>query len=178
MDMVCIIKYFVYKMQQVINKVKEIVKGSFEAEIETYEGLTSRIVVSNGASEGEINKCNSYFNNKLPEDYLMFLQNYNGSTFFKVSDISGFKFWSCEELIQQNSYHKGNLGKDWDERIILICTCMGDGDYIGIRVHNSESYEIIDCFGEETPANWNSIGNSFSDFLRELIDQRGKRFWM
>ena len=164
--------------QKLLNKIEKIINDSLETEIETYEGLKSSIIVGAGASEEEINKCDIYFDNKLPNDYLSFLRRYNGCTFFKVSDIGGFQFWGCDELIFHNKFQKENLGSDWDERIVLICACLGDGDYVGIKTNTDDSYEIIDCFGEEIPANWNSIGNSFSDFLEELIDQKGKKFWL
>ena len=120
----------------------------------------------------------SCFGNNLPEDYLSFLRNYNGCTFFKVRDLAGFQFWGCDELVRENKFHKENLGVDWDERIVLICSCLGDGDYIGMKTSEDKAYEIVDAFGEEIPANWNSIGNSFSQFLEHLIDQRGRKFWL
>ena|SRR5258708_7044962 len=163
---------------RLLDKVKKIVNNSLQAEIETYEGLQSSIILHSGTGEEEIAKCNSYFENKLPNDYLSFLKNYNGGVFFKVSDIGGFLFWGCDELIYQNKFHKENLGSDWDEGIVLICACLGDGDYIGIKVHSDDSYQILDCFGEEIPINWKSIGDSFSEFLEKLIDQKGKKFWL
>ena len=163
---------------RVLAKVETILDSTLQAEIETYEGLKSHIVVRSGASEEEINKCNSYFENKLPEDYLSFLKRYNGGFFFKVNDIGGFQFWGCDELIYQNTFHKENLGNDWDKRIILICACLGDGDYVGIKIHKDNSYEILDCFGEEIPINWKHIGDSFCSFLEKIIDQRGKKFWL
>jgi len=165
-------------IEQLLNKIKKILNNSLEIEVETYEGLKASIIVRAGASEEEINKCNSYFANNLPVDYLSFLRNYNGCTFFKVSNLAGFQFWGCDQLVHENKFQKENFGLDWDERIILICACLGDGDYIGIKLNEDRSYEIVDAFGEEIPANWNSIGSSFSEFLENLIEEKGKKFWL
>jgi len=51
----------------------------------------------------------------------------------KVSDLAGFQFWGCDQLVHENKFQKENFGLDWGERIILICACLGDGDYIGIK---------------------------------------------
>jgi SMI1 / KNR4 family (SUKH-1) len=131
-----------------------------------------------GASEETIKQCQLYFNHKLPMDYVSFLRTYDGCTLFKVDDVAGFRFWGCEELIQQNKFHKNNVGADWDDRVILVCACLGDGDYIGIKVIDDQSYCILDCFGEEIPARWTVIGNSFSHFIATLIDQKGRKFWL
>src|ERR1700754_4695561 len=95
-------------------KLKKILNDSREIEVETYEGIRSHMIVREGASEKEINKCNSFFGNNLPEDYLSFLRNYNGCTFFKVRDLAGFQFWGCDELVRENKFHKENLGVDRD----------------------------------------------------------------
>jgi len=35
-----------------------------------------------------------------------------------------------------------------------------------------------DCFGEEIPVNWKSIGISFDDFFEKLIEGRGYRWYL
>jgi len=94
-----------------LEAIRAVVGEAFQGSIETYEGLMSEIIVRPGASVEAISQCNKFFGNRLPEEYQSFLQNFDGATFFKVSDIGGFQFWACDELIRQNNYRRENLGE-------------------------------------------------------------------
>jgi hypothetical protein len=39
---------------------------------------------------------------------------------------------------------------------------------------NENTYEILDCFHEYLPAEWEVIGKSFDAYLEKLIDLKGK----
>lgn len=162
---------------QLQNKIEDII-NNLNGMVTTYEGLTSEVIINEGANQIEINKCNSYFGNRLPNDYISFLRNYNGGFFFKVDDIGGLKFWSCDVTVKQNRFQKEQFGDQWDNDIILICECIGDGDYIGIKIVDDNSYEMVDCFGEEVPSNWKAIKISFDSFLEKLLDEKGRKFWL
>ena len=165
-------------MTRSIAEINKLLSGSREIDLDTYEGIPSKISLNEKSNKEDLDKCDSYFQFRLPDDYLLFLENFNGGIFFQVNDIAGFQFWGCKELIKWNAFHKEHLGDDWDNRIILICASLGDGDYIGLKLFDDETYEVIDAFGEEIPANWNKIGDSFDDFLLQLIETRGKKFWL
>jgi len=161
--------------------LNEITKGldeNLQKASKTYEGLTSKFVIKKGASKEDISSCNAYFNFKMPNDYQSLLLKMNGCVLFNVDDIGGFSFFGCDELIKENTFQKVHLEDEWDENIILICSCLGDGDYIGLKVLADDSYEIIDCFHEEVPSNWRTIGSSLDDFLERLTKEKGKKFWL
>lgn len=164
--------------KQLVFKINRILDSNNEGLINTYEGLVSKFIVNIGAKEEDIIKCDNYFRNKIPNDYKLFLKNYNGSVFFKIDDFAGYKFFDCNSLITENKFQKENLSDDWDENIILICSCLGDGDYIRMKILNESSYQLLDCFNEKLPYEWNVIGTSFDTFLEKLIDEKGRKFWL
>ncbi len=144
----------------------------------TYEGFASKFVIQKAATIKDVFECNAYFNFKIPNDYQSFLLQMNGCVLFNSNDIDGFSFFGCGELIKENTFEKKHLEDEWDDRIILFCSCLGDGDHIGVKVLTDDSYEIIDCFHEEIPSSWRKIGSSFDDFLERLLKEKGKKFWL
>ncbi len=163
---------------ELLNKINTVSNRFGPRPVETYEGLASTFIPNPGCNKEDLFKCNTYFNNRLPKDYLLFLNIFNGATFFKIDDIGGLKFLGCDELVKENKFQKENSGSDWDDRIIIICICLGAGDYVGLKVIGDSLYEIIDCFGEEVPANWKPIGTSFDGFLERILDEKGRKFYL
>ena len=157
--------------------IRSVLKGSKLAQVVTYEGLASTFEMNSAASESDMEMVRKYFNYALPPDYMSFLQVFDGATFFKVQDIGGFSFLSCRELIAVNDFQKKNLGDEW-RNDILFCECLGDGDYIGFRILDNNSYLILDCFSEEVPDEWSDIHQSFDSFLQLLIESKGEKFWL
>lgn len=162
---------------KIIQKIETLVKDNFGV-VETFDGVLSKNITKEPANDLEIANSDTYFNNKIPHDYLNFLKKYNGIVLFDVAGISGFKFFGCQELILENKFQKENLGIQWDDNILLICSCLGDGDFIGLNITSKNSYEIVDCFNEEIPSNWASINGSFEFFLEKIIDEKGRKFWL
>ena len=163
---------------QLITTIKELSNQSFARTIKTFENFVSEFIVNEGASDEEISICDSYFGFKLPEDYKSFLKEFDGSVFFKIEDFAGFKFLGCVDIVKENKFQKENLGEDWDNQIIIFCACLGDGDYVGIKLLGDNSYEIVDCFMDEMPANWQALGNSIDEFIEKLINEKGRKFWL
>lgn len=163
---------------QTLDKLAAIMRDSRIAFTDTYEGIHASIEVNEPATDHEIQEANKHFGYRIPADYISFLRHFNGAVFFKVEDIGGFQFLGCSQLIRLNQFQKENLEEDWNDEIILFCSCLGDGDYIGFKVENGKSYSILDCFAEEVPSRWRSFGKSFDDFLENLIDSKGEKFWL
>jgi hypothetical protein len=38
--------------------------------------------------------------------------------------------------------------------------------------------QIVHCIMDELPSNWEVIGNLFDDFVTNLIEEKGKKYWL
>lgn len=132
---------------------------------------------NNRANSNEIKGISSDFVAFIPNDYIEFLKNWNGCTLFDLKQQAGFNFFSTREIENETHGFKEIYGIDWDESIILFCSVIGAGDFIGFR-KNSEGYAILDCCHDDSPHMWKEISNSFGDFMNKLIDGRGAPFWL
>ena len=163
---------------QFLIKIRQMLSSELKGVTETYEKLSSDIIMSKGASNAEIFACDSYFGGRLPEDYKLFLKEYNGGKLFQIEDFAGFEFLGCNELVKENGFQKDNFGDDWNENIILFCSCIGDGEYLGFKLTKPSTYQIVHCIMDELPSQWEIISDSLDDFIDKLIDERGKKFWL
>lgn len=141
-----------------------------------YEDLVVTFEKSDGAIQNDIDQiCNHL---KIPKDYIDFLQKFDGWTMFKFNDLGGFRFLGTNNISKETELQKQTYGNDWDCDIIVFCTMICDSDFIGFRNKSDGTYDILDCYHDENPKNWKVIGNSFSDFLESLIEQKGKKYWL
>ena len=132
-----------------------------------------------GASEQEIDSLNSIFDYyRIPYDYIELLSFSNGFTLYNIHDISGFIFFGTDQIKKENDIFKETFEKLLDENIIIFCSILGEGNFIGFKVLNNDNYEILDCFHEELPENWNKITDSLEDFLTNLIRTEGDLYWL
>ncbi len=129
------------------------------------------------ASPNEIENLNNDFKGLIPSDYIEFWKNWNGCTLFDLKGQAGFQFFSTKEIEIETYSFKEVYGIDWDESIVLFCSVIGSGDFIGFR-KSAEGYVILDCCHDDLPEQWNDISNSFSDFMCQLIDGKGESFWL
>lgn len=164
-------------IQALYDKIQEYLKNETNS-INTFEGFDSIVRINNGASRQEIENIQAQLKVGLPSEYIRLLMLFDGGVFFQVDDLGGFNFHNSKELIEQNLFQSAQYEDAWDSRVIVICSCIGDGDYIGLRVFDDGSYEVVDCFIEEPPNEWKSICNSVEDFLYQLILERGRKFWL
>ena len=144
----------------------------------SFEGLKVVSEANIGASELELQKMSSYLSYTPPEEYIEFLRNFNGCDIFRYDNIDGFSFLSTQKVIQTNHNLKEEYGTDWDNNIIVFCECIGEGNYIGFRAKNQKNYEIVDCFHEYLPSEWKNISFSLESFLENLLNSKGKKFWL
>lgn len=165
-------------MKKYLNYIKEIIDVTLKGTILTFEYLDSLFIMNNGASNDDIAKCNLHFNQKLPIDYIYFLEEYNGGILFKIDDYAGFKLLSTEELIKHNEFQKGNFGQDWDSQIILFCECIGDAEYLGFKLIENGDANIVYCIMDMLPHEWQIVESSFNDFINKLIEEKGRKYWL
>lgn len=159
-----------------VDLIKNVTKDSDTTTLITHEGLSSIIHIKHGASSEELKLLEAY-KNDLPEVYLSLLIAFNGFDLFRIEDIGGFHFFSCGELVRNNEFQALNYADEWDKDLVLICSLIGEGDFIGLRILETD-YQLLDCFHEESPKEWKIIGNSIDDFIENVIKEKGKKFWL
>lgn len=143
-----------------------------------YEGLAVSFRKNRPATQQEISSLLSEDNLKLPGDYLRFLQATNRCVLYQYRDLGGFEFLGTNDIAKENQLHRQTYQQDWDNRLTVFCNVLGDGDFLSFRIMADNSYEIVDCYHDDNPKNWNVISNSFNDFLERLIQEKGRRFWL
>ncbi len=137
-----------------------------------------RTMLNPGASASEIQTVKTYFEDLLPQDYIDFLIYTNGADFFNYDNLDGFRFFNSISIVKQNAFQKENYAEYWQDNIILFCDCIGEGNFLGFRILDDGTYQILDCFHEQIPDEWKPFGTSFDFFLEELIDRKGSKYWL
>jgi hypothetical protein len=114
----------------------------------------------------------------IPNEYIDFLNLFNGCTLFEFQDLGGFEFLGTDDIQNETEIQKRTYQEDWDNRLTVFCTLICDGDFISFRNNGDGSYDILDCYHDDIPANWATITNSFEHFIERLIDEKGNRYWL
>lgn len=165
------------KMENYIDKIKQALNRDLNGEVKTFEDLISFFSMNEKALNEDVGQCDQYFNNQLPNDYKNFLANYNGGVLFQIKDFIGYELLGTQQIINTNTVQKSSFGENWDDKIILFCRILGDAEFLGFKIANSQNYEIIHCFMDEWPEKWKVIGVKLNDFISKLIDEKGLEFW-
>lgn len=165
-------------MKQYLNAIKEIIDLTLKGRVSTFENLASLFIMNEEASKEDIVKCDMHFDGKLPNDYKIFLQEFNGGILFKIDDYAGFKLLSTEELIKHNKFQGENFGKDWDSEILLFCECIGDAEYLGFKLNKNRFPNIVYCIMDILPQEWEIIEDSFDCLISKLIEEKGRKYWL
>jgi hypothetical protein len=165
-------------MTHYIKKIEIIINKKLIGSIFTFENIESQFIMNKAAQKEEIDKSVKYFNNKLPKEYKYFLEQYNGGVLFKIDDFAGFKLLNSNELIVHNEFQKTNFGLDWNENIILFCECIGDAEYLGFKLNENGTSNIIYCILDLYPNEWKNLDLNFSNFINKLIEEKGKKYWL
>jgi hypothetical protein len=143
-----------------------------------YEGLKVTFERKTSATLQDIASISADTKIKLPKDYLDFLQLYDGCVLFKYQDLGGFEFLGANDIVKETELQRRTYEEDWDENLTVFCRLICDGDFISFRNNGDGSYDILDCYHDDIPANWATITNSFDTFLQRLIAEKGKRYWL
>jgi hypothetical protein len=143
-----------------------------------YENLPVIFRKNPGAADEDIAAMIFDKKQRFPEDYIDFLRKFNGCTLFTYQDLGGFEFLGTAGILKENHLQRLTYEEDWDDNLTVFCNLIGDGDFLSFRVHEDHSYSVVDCYHDDIPKNWKVIANSFDDFLNQLIDQKGRRFWL
>ena len=142
------------------------------------EGLEVTFEKNSPATFQEISSLSKDPEIKIPKDYLDFLQLFDGCRLFKYQDLGGFEFFGTKDIRKETELQRQTYEEDWDENLTVFCRLICDGDFISFRNKSDGSYDILDCYHDDIPANWTTITNSLDNFLESLIDEKGKRYWL
>jgi len=148
------------------------------------ENFYLNINMNSKASIEDIKECNLYFDGKIPDDYLYFLDFFDGGNMFTHNDLGGFAFFSSKTLIKENKFQRENhlengLEEYWDNDVILFAMFIcGDAEFLGFRIKEKGEYDILDITLYEPPSEWRIIGKSFDIFVEKLFLKKGKAFWL
>lgn len=151
---------------------------SLSNNVKIVNGRRSSCIFRAKALQSEIDYLNFIFNCKIPGDYIELLNYSNGFTLYNLDNLNGIMFFGTDQVKRENDIFKETLEGFQVENIIIFCTILGEGNFIGFKVLNNEDYEILDCFHEELPENWKKIADSLDDFLANLIETEGELYWL
>jgi len=163
-------------LHQTIVKLNSLFESN--QEIKSFEGLLVSFSKKTGASEEELARHVDIDGVNIPQDYVSLLRNYNGFSLFEFEDIGGFKFYGAEEVNNETRFLKKSYGADWDNSLIIFCNIIGNGDFIAFRTYPNGTYDILDCYHDDVPANWIKICDSLDEFIEMLINSKGDLYWL
>ena len=164
-------------MKNSLNLIEKIVSER-EGHCFTYDGLDSFTTMNKKASYDNLQSAITYFQGKLPLEYVNFLKIFDGGTIFKFNDIDGFKLFSADEIVKENKSIKETLEEFHDENLIFFCTILGgDAEYLGFRVKDDSKYDVIFCALDEINNGCLVFEDSFEKLIINLIEKRGRYYW-
>ena len=146
-----------------------------EKEFRNYEGLPVTFKANSGLDSYD---SDSFSKLEIPSDYLDLLKKHNGFTLFQYEDVGGFNFFGIDQLKIETDLQKETYEEEWEDRVIVIGNLIADGDFIGLRILENGGYEVLDCYHDEAPQNWNVITDSLDEFFVKLIESKGERYWL
>lgn len=122
-------------------------------------------------------KSKSALIDSIPDQYVEFLLFSDGMELFNYDNLDGLKLLSLQEIEQYTNYCKNTFEEDWQDNIIIFAKIIGEDNYLGFRLYDN-CYEVIDCYFEELPSDWEVIDGQFDDFLKNYITGKGNKFWI
>lgn len=140
------------------------------------------IVVKNKLEErctdGEIKKIQNELQIEIPKQYTEFLLKYNGAKLFDYDGVDGLNLLSIQDILKYTLYASNTFEEDWISNIIIFGKIIGEDSYLGFKVNENEKCQIVDCYFEELPIDWNCFDLSFDEFLLRYISGKGNKFWI
>ena len=113
----------------------------------------------------------------LPRQYVDLLCFSDGIELFNYDNIDGLKLLGLDEIEKYTNYSKNTYEEDWDDDIIIFAKIIGEDNYLGFR-KKEYGYDILDCYFEELPSDWEIISSDFDEFLVRFLSEEGNKFWI
>jgi hypothetical protein len=141
-----------------------------------------RFEVSQRASQGQIERAEKALGKALPQSYREFLLRWNGAVLYRTEYVSGCTIFGTDEVVERNRIWREYelLPRELDSNA-LIFVDWGDGDYIAFdtaRQDTEGEYTVLDGDHNISPSEWNTICDTFEEWLARLIKADGERFWL
>lgn len=144
---------------------------------QTFEGLLANHLVSEPASEGEIETLERRIGKKVPTILRELYQVSNGLALFAYEDIGGFKFFSLKELENWNNLYSENIEALTSPKWLIFGESIADGEYYGFCPPKSD-HSVYEIILENPEAEWQVIANSLPEFIAKIIEERGRKYWL
>ena len=113
----------------------------------------------------------------IPKQYIEFLLYSNGMELYNYDNIDGLKLLSIQELETHTDYSINTFEDDWQDNILIFAKIIGEDNYLGFRI-NDQYCEIIDCYFEQMPSDWEVIDGTFDEFLTKYLISNGNKYWI
>ncbi|MPQ34296.1 hypothetical protein E4V42_23205 [Clostridium estertheticum] len=166
-------------IKKMISLRNKLINSKMNVYNEENEIIEVEFSFNNGVTNGEIEKVEKQLKKVFPNSFKNFLKYSNGCKLFNYEELDGFKVLEVNEIIKANNYLKNTLEEDWDEDLLVFCKYIGEDNYISFKYnHNTNDYNVVDCFTEELPEYWNKIAKDFDEFMSKLIDSEGRKYWL
>jgi hypothetical protein len=141
------------------------------------DNIKVSFLLNPSAELNDIIKVENELGVPLPNSYKNFLRLYNGAKIFDYEGLDGFIILGTNDLMEANKLVAETFEDDWVDYLIMFAKYIGEGNYLAFDVRNGE-YNIVDCFTEELPKEWNQIDVNFDSFLENIIKNEGNKYWL
>ena len=113
----------------------------------------------------------------IPKQYIEFLLFSNGMELYNYDNIDGLKLLSLQEIEMYTAYSRNTFEEDWQDNILIFGKIIGEDNYLGFKIYE-EYYEIVDCYFEQLPSEWETIDGTFDGFLTKYLTGNGNKYWI
>lgn len=113
----------------------------------------------------------------IPDGIRQLLRISDGFEIYNFQGVDGYKVFSTDELLGINKLVSDSYGDEWNEQFLVFAECIGDGTYLAVK-RAQDGDEVVDCFLEVDPSEWEMISPNVDEFFAQLIKSNGQKFWL
>lgn len=132
-----------------------------------------------------LEEVSSLFNNRLPKDYTIFLnQVTNGAILYYDSEYGqwGFEIYGTEKLCLKQKLWKKSISVDWESRFIAFGEIFGEANALVFDLSkptiNQDSYAVLETSALDPIKYWPLASRSFHEWVDHLITAQGDKYWL
>lgn len=116
---------------------------------------------------------------KLPNSFKDFLVNFNGGMIYDFNGLDGFEILRVQEIPIVTGILMRDFDDDWRSELIVFARYIGEGNYLAFdSTHLVDAeYDVVDCFTQESPSDWETIFDNFDVFINTLLKVDENKFW-
>ena len=132
----------------------------------------------------QVDKVQTWFKNRLPNDYISFLTEIsNGAILFYDFQYGqwGYRLFGTEELIERQIRWQKSIPIDWESRYIPFCELYGEAHVMAFDLNrptlNRESLTVVEA-NPDPIQYWPTASRSFQEWIDHLITAQGDKYWL